>query len=57
MTRGNHQELVYQDMRKQSDSVKRNHQDDGLSAATGKQRDSEIMQQKQNKANEKEGWK
>lgn len=35
------------------DSVKGKHQDDGLSAATQKQ-DSEIMQQKQKKANEEE---
>ncbi|XP_035303259.1 small EDRK-rich factor 2-like [Cricetulus griseus] len=38
-------------MKTQSDSVKGKCQDDGLSAA--KQRDSEIIQQKQKKANEK----
>ncbi|XP_075850110.1 small EDRK-rich factor 2-like [Microcebus murinus] len=41
-------------MKKQSDLVKRQHGDDGLSAAADKQMDSEIMQQKQKKANEKE---
>ncbi|KAG5212984.1 hypothetical protein JEQ12_008770 [Ovis aries] len=40
-------------MKKQSDSVKGKRRDDGLSAAARKQRDSEIMQQKQKKANEK----
>ena len=41
-------------MKKQSHSVKGMRRDDGLSAAARKQRDSEIMQQKQKKANEKE---
>ncbi|XP_006882246.1 PREDICTED: small EDRK-rich factor 2-like [Elephantulus edwardii] len=40
-------------MKKESDSIKGKHQDDGLSTAVHKQRDSEIMQQKQKKANEK----
>ncbi|XDB53447.1 hypothetical protein AB1E18_006969 [Capra hircus] len=40
-------------MKKQSDLVKGKRRDDGLSAAARKQRDSEIMQQKQKKANEK----
>ncbi|XP_060046904.1 small EDRK-rich factor 2-like [Erinaceus europaeus] len=40
-------------MKKQSDLVKGKHRDDGLSATTHKQRDSEIMQQKQKKANKK----
>jgi hypothetical protein len=38
-------------MKKQSNLVKGKCQDDGLSAATRKQRESEIMQQKQKKAN------
>nr|XP_044996891.1 small EDRK-rich factor 1-like [Jaculus jaculus] len=54
MTRGNQRELALQkNMKKQSDSVKGKRRDDGLSAAARKQRDSEIMQQKQKKANEK----
>ncbi|KAH0507911.1 Small EDRK-rich factor 2 [Microtus ochrogaster] len=54
MTRGNQRELACQkNMKKQSDSVKGKRQDDGLSAAACKQRDSEIMQQKQKKENEK----
>ncbi|XP_002717982.4 small EDRK-rich factor 2 isoform X2 [Oryctolagus cuniculus] len=54
MTRGNQRELARQkNMKKQSDSVKGKRRDDGLSAAARKQRDSEIMQQKQKKANEK----
>nr|XP_035146590.1 small EDRK-rich factor 2-like [Callithrix jacchus] len=41
-------------MKKQSDLVKGKHQDDdGLSAASCKQRDLEIMQQKQKETNEK----
>ncbi|XP_021568826.1 small EDRK-rich factor 2 isoform X4 [Carlito syrichta] len=51
---GNQRELARQkNMKKQSDSVKGKRRDDGLSAAARKQRDSEIMQQKQKKANEK----
>ncbi|XP_027424491.1 small EDRK-rich factor 2-like [Zalophus californianus] len=61
MTRGNQRELARQNMKKQSDSVKGKRPDDGLSAAARKRRcpiistprDSEIMQQKQKKANEK----
>uniref|UniRef100_A0A8C5KPJ4 Small EDRK-rich factor 2 n=1 Tax=Jaculus jaculus TaxID=51337 RepID=A0A8C5KPJ4_JACJA len=50
MTRGNQRELARQkNMKKQSDSVKGKRRDDGLSAAARKQRDSEIMQQKQKK--------
>ncbi|XP_074236386.1 small EDRK-rich factor 2-like [Saimiri boliviensis] len=41
-------------MKKQSDSVKGKRRDDGLSAATRKQRDLEIMQQKQKKANKED---
>ncbi|XP_040096920.1 small EDRK-rich factor 2-like [Oryx dammah] len=53
MTRSNQHELACQkNMKKQSDSVKGKRRDDGLSAAARKQRDSEIMQQKQKKANE-----
>ncbi|XP_057394335.1 small EDRK-rich factor 2-like [Balaenoptera acutorostrata] len=54
MTRGNQHELTCQkNMKKQSDSVKGKRRDEGLSAAARKQRDSEITQQKQKKANEK----
>uniref|UniRef100_A0A8C9HQV7 Small EDRK-rich factor 2 n=1 Tax=Piliocolobus tephrosceles TaxID=591936 RepID=A0A8C9HQV7_9PRIM len=46
MTRGNQRELAHQkNMKKQSDSVKGQRRDIGLSAAARKQRDSEIMQQ------------
>ncbi|KAL1776270.1 small EDRK-rich factor 2 [Sigmodon hispidus] len=58
MSCGNQQELPGQkNLKKQSDSVKGKHHDDGLSAAARNQRDSEIMQQKQKKANEKEEHK
>uniref|UniRef100_A0A2K5C674 Small EDRK-rich factor 2 n=1 Tax=Aotus nancymaae TaxID=37293 RepID=A0A2K5C674_AOTNA len=52
---GNQRELAHQkNMKKQSDLVKGKHQDDDeISAASCKQRDLEIMQQKQKKANEK----
>ncbi|KAM9533224.1 small EDRK-rich factor 2, partial [Guaruba guarouba] len=54
MTRGNQRELARQkNLKKQSDSGKGKRRDDGLSAAARKQRDSEIMQQKQKKADEK----
>ncbi|XP_030434038.1 small EDRK-rich factor 2-like [Gopherus evgoodei] len=54
MTRGNQRELARQkNMKKQTDSGKGKRRDDGLSAAARKQRDSEIMQQKQKKAIEK----
>ncbi|KAK7805099.1 hypothetical protein U0070_015583 [Myodes glareolus] len=54
MTRGNQRELARQkNMKKQSNSVKGKRRDDGLSAAARKQRDSEIVQQKQKKATEK----
>ncbi|XP_075393813.1 small EDRK-rich factor 2-like [Tenrec ecaudatus] len=54
MTRSNQCELARQkNMRKQSDLVQGKRRDDGLSAAARKQWDSEIMQQKQKKANEK----
>ncbi|KAK2116853.1 hypothetical protein P7K49_003739 [Saguinus oedipus] len=54
MTSSNQRELAHQkNMKKQSDLVKGKRRDDGLSAAARKQRDSEIMQQKQKKANEK----
>ncbi|KAI4557173.1 hypothetical protein MJT46_013852 [Ovis ammon polii x Ovis aries] len=54
MTRGNQRELAPQkNMKKQSNSVKGKCPDDRLSAAAHKQRDSEIMPQKQKKANEK----
>ncbi|XP_048024738.1 small EDRK-rich factor 2 [Chanodichthys erythropterus] len=54
MTRGNQRELARQkNAKKQSDMHKGKRNDDGLSAAARKQRDAEIMQQKQKKANEK----
>ncbi|XP_068923718.1 small EDRK-rich factor 2-like [Petaurus breviceps papuanus] len=54
MISGNQSELARQkNMKKQSDSGKGKRLDDGLSAAARKQRDSEIMQQKHKKANEK----
>ncbi|XP_046291385.1 small EDRK-rich factor 2-like [Marmota monax] len=40
-------------MKRQNDSVKRKHQDDGLLAATYKQGNLEIMQQKQKQAKKK----
>ncbi|XP_075399521.1 small EDRK-rich factor 2-like [Tenrec ecaudatus] len=56
MSRDNQHELATQkNTKKQSDSVKGKRRDDGLSSAARKQRDSEIMQQKQKKANEKKG--
>ncbi|OWK12620.1 hypothetical protein Celaphus_00014917 [Cervus elaphus hippelaphus] len=44
---------LQKNVKKQSDSVKGNRRDDGLPAAAPKERDSEIMQQKQKKAKEK----
>ncbi|XP_056123341.1 small EDRK-rich factor 2 [Siphateles boraxobius] len=54
MTRGNQRELARQkNAKKQTDTTKGKRNEDGLSAAARKQRDAEIMQQKQKKANEK----
>ncbi|XP_030046290.1 small EDRK-rich factor 2 [Microcaecilia unicolor] len=54
MTRGNQRELARQkNMKKSTDHGKGKRQDDGLSAAARKQRDAEIMQEKQKKAMEK----
>lgn len=54
MTRGNQRELARQkNAKKQNETTKGKRNDDGLSAAARKQRDAEIMQQKQKKANEK----
>ncbi|XP_067298377.1 small EDRK-rich factor 2 [Pseudorasbora parva] len=54
MTRGNQRELARQkNAKKQNDTTKGKRNEDGLSAAARKQRDAEIMQQKQKKANEK----
>ncbi|NP_001166132.1 uncharacterized protein LOC100149345 [Danio rerio] len=54
MTRGNQRELARQkNVKKHSDMQKGKRNDDGLSAAARKQRDAEIMQQKQKKAHEK----
>ncbi|XP_039629256.1 small EDRK-rich factor 2 [Polypterus senegalus] len=54
MTRGNQRELARQkNAKKQNETSKGKRQDDGLSAAARKQRDAQIMQQKQKMANEK----
>uniref|UniRef100_A0A8C9SFZ9 Small EDRK-rich factor 2a n=1 Tax=Scleropages formosus TaxID=113540 RepID=A0A8C9SFZ9_SCLFO len=51
---GNQRELARQrNAKKQTEHSKGKRNDDGLSAAARKQRDAEIMQQKQKKANEK----
>ncbi|XP_054626192.1 small EDRK-rich factor 2 [Dunckerocampus dactyliophorus] len=51
MTRGNQRELARQkNAKKANESGKGKRGDDGLSAAARKQRDAEIMQQKQKKA-------
>ncbi|XP_067873859.1 small EDRK-rich factor 2-like isoform X2 [Heterodontus francisci] len=48
MTRGNQRELARQkNAKKSTEQSKRKRKDDGLSAAARKQRDAEIMQQKQ----------
>ncbi|KAM9765243.1 small EDRK-rich factor 2 [Menidia menidia] len=53
MTRGNQRELARQKhAKKQNEHGKGKRNEDGLSAAARKQRDAEIMQQKQKKANE-----
>ncbi|XP_035485034.1 small EDRK-rich factor 2 [Scophthalmus maximus] len=53
MTRGNQRELARQkNAKKATDHGKGKRGDDGLSAAARKQRDAEIMQQKQKKAND-----
>uniref|UniRef100_A0A8C2IH24 Small EDRK-rich factor 2 n=1 Tax=Cyprinus carpio TaxID=7962 RepID=A0A8C2IH24_CYPCA len=55
MTRGNQRELARQkNAKKNNDHTKGKRNEDGLSAAARKQRDAEIMQQKQKKANEKD---
>uniref|UniRef100_A0A8C1TYB3 Small EDRK-rich factor 2 n=2 Tax=Cyprinus carpio TaxID=7962 RepID=A0A8C1TYB3_CYPCA len=51
---GNQRELARQkNAKKNNDHTKGKRNEDGLSAAARKQRDAEIMQQKQKKANEK----
>ncbi|XP_062298867.1 small EDRK-rich factor 2 [Scomber scombrus] len=53
MTRGNQRELARaKNAKKQTDHGKGKRGDDGLSAAARKQRDAEIMKQKQMKADE-----
>ncbi|CAJ1049017.1 small EDRK-rich factor 2 [Xyrichtys novacula] len=53
MTRGNQRELARQkNAKKQNEHGKGKRNEDGLSAAARKQRDAEIMQQKQKKAAE-----
>ncbi|XP_061602489.1 small EDRK-rich factor 2 [Cololabis saira] len=53
MTRGNQRELARaKNAKKSGDQGKGKRTDDGLSAAARKQRDAEIMQEKQKKANE-----
>uniref|UniRef100_A0A3B3QF92 Small EDRK-rich factor 2 n=1 Tax=Paramormyrops kingsleyae TaxID=1676925 RepID=A0A3B3QF92_9TELE len=55
---GNQRELARQkNAKKQTDMTKGKRNDDGLSAAARKQRDAEIMQEKQKKANEKQDSK
>ncbi|KAE8618067.1 hypothetical protein XENTR_v10009264 [Xenopus tropicalis] len=52
MTRGNQRELARQkNLKKSQDKSKK--QDDGLSAAARKERDAQIMQEKQKKALQK----
>ncbi|XP_073474627.1 small EDRK-rich factor 2 [Lithobates pipiens] len=52
MTRGNQRELARaKNLKKTQDKAKKS--DDGLSAAARKQRDAQIMQEKQKKATEK----
>lgn len=52
MTRGNQRELARaKNLKKTQDKTKKS--DDGLSAAARKQRDAQIMQEKQKKAGEK----
>ncbi|XP_063052275.1 small EDRK-rich factor 2 [Engraulis encrasicolus] len=54
MTRGNQRELARQkNAKKQNDQGKGKRNEDGLSAQARKQRDAEIMQQKQKAANVK----
>ncbi|XP_030233266.1 small EDRK-rich factor 2 [Gadus morhua] len=56
MTRGNQRELARaKNAKKGGDKGKK--AEDGLSAAARKQRDAEIMQQKQKKANDPPGAK
>uniref|UniRef100_W5NAL0 Small EDRK-rich factor 2b n=2 Tax=Lepisosteus oculatus TaxID=7918 RepID=W5NAL0_LEPOC len=51
---GNQRELARQkNAKKQNEQSRGKRNEDGLSAAARKQRDAEIMQQKQKKANEK----
>ncbi|XP_005949256.1 small EDRK-rich factor 2 isoform X1 [Haplochromis burtoni] len=53
MTGGNQRELARQkNAKKHTEQTKGKRNEDGLSAAARKQRDAEIMQQKQKKANE-----
>uniref|UniRef100_A0A8B9K0I6 Si:ch211-39k3.2 n=1 Tax=Astyanax mexicanus TaxID=7994 RepID=A0A8B9K0I6_ASTMX len=53
-----HRELARQkNAKKQTDQSKGKRNEDGLSAAARKQRDAEIMQQKQKKSNEKSDTK
>ncbi|KAG9273278.1 small EDRK-rich factor 2-like, partial [Astyanax mexicanus] len=55
---GNQRELARQkNAKKQTDQSKGKRNEDGLSAAARKQRDAEIMQQKQKKSNEKSDTK
>ncbi|XP_046897421.1 small EDRK-rich factor 2 [Hypomesus transpacificus] len=54
MTRGNQRDLArLKNAKKQGDQNKGKRSNDGLSAAARKQRDAEIMQQKQKKASDK----
>ncbi|KAF5905129.1 small EDRK-rich factor 2-like [Clarias magur] len=51
--RGNQRELARQKNAKKANESSKGRKDDGLSAAARKQRDAEIMQQKQKKASDK----
>ncbi|XP_046890977.1 small EDRK-rich factor 2 [Hypomesus transpacificus] len=55
MTRGNQRELARAKNAKKQTEKTKGKTEDGLSAAARKQRDAEIMQQKQKKANDKPG--
>ncbi|XP_026853665.1 small EDRK-rich factor 2-like isoform X2 [Electrophorus electricus] len=53
LSRGNQRELARQKNAKKQTEHSKGRKDDGLSAAARKQRDAEIMQQKQKKAGQK----
>ena len=56
MTRGNQRELARaKNAKRQADSSNKKKEQDGLSAAARKERDAEVMRQKQKKAREHNG--